>query len=242
MSQQSLDDLSLDEISDIELEEKMSNVENKTVTGVDYEDSQDNVSDADVSDNEILKGGGDESEGYDNDEEDEEDNDYGVSEQKENEPDKIKTKQFQEIDTEEFEDEESEQDENYLMKFDKEIRKNYLIDFHPETLTNNHTEIQALVNIVRDNRNMIVDKFHKTLSFLTKYEKTRILGQRAKQINSGSKPYINVENEFGSTKVLDGYLIAMKELELKRIPFIIRRPLPNGGSEYWRLQDLELIC
>lgn len=239
MSQPSLDDLSLDEISDIELEEKMSNiVDNKVAIDVDDQSSQ--ASDDDTSDNEMLKGGGDESEGYDEDEE--EDGEGGVSEQKENEPDKIKTKQFQEIDTEEFEDEETEQDENYLMKFDKEIRKNYLIDFHPETLTNNHTEIQALVNIVRDNRGMIVDKFHKTLPFLTKYEKTRILGQRAKQINSGSKPYINIENEFETTKVLDGYLIAMKELELKRIPFIIRRPLPNGGSEYWRLQDLELIC
>ena len=31
------------------------------------------------------------------------------------------------------------------------------------------------------------------------------------------------------------------ELKLKRIPFIIRRPLPNGGSEYWKIQDLENI-
>jgi hypothetical protein len=31
------------------------------------------------------------------------------------------------------------------------------------------------------------------------------------------------------------------ELKQKRIPFIIRRPLPNGGSEYWRVQDLEDI-
>ena len=36
----------------------------------------------------------------------------------------------------------------------------------------------------------------------------------------------------------------MAELELaeKRIPFIIRRPLPNGGSEYWNVKDLENIA
>ena len=27
----------------------------------------------------------------------------------------------------------------------------------------------------------------------------------------------------------------------KKIPVIIRRPLPNGKSEYWKLQDLEVI-
>ena len=41
--------------------------------------------------------------------------------------------------------------------------------------------------------------------------------------------------------VLDGYLIALKEFEEKRIPFIVKRPLPNGSCEYWKLQDLEII-
>jgi DNA-directed RNA polymerase subunit K/omega len=41
---------------------------------------------------------------------------------------------------------------------------------------------------------------------------------------------------------MDGYVIAQKELEDKKIPFIIRRPLPNGGSEFWRLNDLQIIC
>ena len=40
---------------------------------------------------------------------------------------------------------------------------------------------------------------------------------------------------------MDGYLIAVKELEEKILPFIVRRPMPNGGSEYWKLKDLELI-
>ena len=41
--------------------------------------------------------------------------------------------------------------------------------------------------------------------------------------------------------VIDGYLIALKELEEKKIPFIIRRLLPNRGSEYWHLEDLQII-
>jgi hypothetical protein len=41
--------------------------------------------------------------------------------------------------------------------------------------------------------------------------------------------------------MIDGNLIAEMELAQKTIPFIIRRPLCNGGSEYWKVDDLENI-
>ena len=99
-----------------------------------------------------------------------------------------------------------------------------------------NNEIEALAEITRDVNGIIIDNNHKTLPILTKYERTRILGQRAKQINNGDKPYVNIPE-----KVIDGYIIAELELKQKQIPFIIRRPLGNGTSEYWRLSDLEVI-
>jgi hypothetical protein len=41
--------------------------------------------------------------------------------------------------------------------------------------------------------------------------------------------------------IIDGYLIAMKEFNEKKIPFIIKRPMPNGGCEYWKFKDLEIL-
>ena len=41
--------------------------------------------------------------------------------------------------------------------------------------------------------------------------------------------------------VIDGYLIALKEFDEKKIPFIIKRPLPNGSCEYWKMSDLEVL-
>ena len=35
--------------------------------------------------------------------------------------------------------------------------------------------------------------------------------------------------------------IAQMELDQKKLPFIIRRPIPGGGSEYWRLKDLSVL-
>jgi DNA-directed RNA polymerase I, II, and III subunit RPABC2 len=133
-------------------------------------------------------------------------------------------------------EEEDDIDENYLQKFDDSIKKKIITDFHPELQQHNYDEIEVLARVVRDNNGNIVDPLHKTLPFITKYEKTRILGERASQLNSGAKALVEVDND-----VIDGYIIALKEFDEKKIPFIIKRPLPNGAVEYWKFEDLEVI-
>ena len=136
----------------------------------------------------------------------------------------------------ESDDDEDTYDDNYLQKFDSEITKNYINEFHPECLHHNYDEIAQMTIVTRDNHNIIIDAFHKTIPVLTKYEKARILGQRASQIESGAKPLVSVPEH-----IVEGYLIAELELKQKRIPFIIRRPIPGGGCEYWNIKDLEDI-
>lgn len=133
-------------------------------------------------------------------------------------------------------DEDEDYDDSYLQKFDSEVTKNYINDFHPECLIQNYDEITKLTTVVRDSNNIIVDPLHRTIPFLTKYEKARVLGQRAKQIETGAKPFISVPEN-----VIDGYVIAELELQQKRIPFVIRRPIPGGAFEYWNIRDLEMI-
>jgi DNA-directed RNA polymerase I, II, and III subunit RPABC2 len=140
------------------------------------------------------------------------------------------------IDDDDDDDDDDEYDENYLQKFDANIEKNIIRDYHPELKVHSFEEISAKCTIVYDEAGNIVDPFHKTMPFVTKYERARILGERAKQINSGAEPFVEVDDS-----VIDGYLIALKEYEEKKIPFIVQRPLPNGDSEYWRLKDLEMI-
>jgi len=125
---------------------------------------------------------------------------------------------------------------NYLQKFNKDIHKNIIQDYHPELVVHNYDEILALCEISRDDSGSIVDPLHKTVPYVTRYEKARVIGERACQLNSGATPFIEVEKD-----IIDGETIAIKEFEQKRIPFIIQRPLSNGGCEYWRLRDLEII-
>lgn len=133
-------------------------------------------------------------------------------------------------------EDEDDMDESYLQKFEKDIKKNYVNDYHPECLLQNYDEVAKLCVVTRDQNNIINDSLHKTLPFLTKYERARVLGQRAKQIESGAIPFIDVE-----PNIIEAHIIAEMELKAKKLPFVIRRPIPGGAFEYWKLADLELI-
>ena len=80
------------------------------------------------------------------------------------------------------------------------------------------------------------DSNHRTYPFLTNFEKTKIIGLRANQLSKGSTAFVAVPKHI--TDVRD---IARLELEQKRLPFIVKRPLPNGQFEYWRLTDLLIL-
>jgi len=127
-------------------------------------------------------------------------------------------------------------DDHYLQKFDESVQKNVIAEFHPELQMHNNDEIEIMSRVVRNEHGTIIDPFHKTVPFITRYEKARIIGERAKQIDAGAPLFIDVE-----PTLIDGYMIALKEYEAKKIPFIVKRPLPSGGCEYWKLADLEYI-
>ena len=138
----------------------------------------------------------------------------------------------------EYDSDLDEDDDNtqYLQKLDESVKEQTIANHHPELIIHNYDEVEALTTVIRDERGVVIDSLHRTLPFLSKYERARILGERAKQINDGATPFVKTD-----PSVIDGYLIALKELEEKKLPFIIRRPLNNGASEYWKLKDLEFL-
>jgi len=107
---------------------------------------------------------------------------------------------------------------------------------HHTTVFHNIQEVSELSKVYRNSNNIVIDELHKTVPFLTKYERARILGMRIKQLNNGCDAFVEIKDN-----IIDTSIIANKELEEKKLPFIIRRPIPGGGFEYWRLQDLELV-
>ena len=133
-------------------------------------------------------------------------------------------------------DSEDYDDENYLKKIDEDVKNDYISANHPEELAVNFNEVLSLCKVIRNRDGIIIDPLHKTIPILTKYEYTNILGTRTKQLNSGAKSFIEVKKN-----IIDGYIIAEMEIKQKKLPFIVQRPLPNGGCEYWPLNELEIL-
>ena len=219
-----------DEFEPDDAEQDEQDEEDENEDEEDEEDDEDDEND----ENEIIGGG------EDDDADPEEDSDIEIDEEGvaiEKQTKVIKPKKTTQLPLEIVEDEDDDEyEENYLQKFDNEMDKNYITEFHPECLNHNSDEVMKLSKVVRDENNIIIDPLHRTLPYLTKYEKARILGQRSKQIETGCKPLVKVPEN-----IIDSYIIAELELREKKIPFIIKRPIPGGAFEYWSIKDLENI-
>merc|ERR1712066_727073 len=72
----------------------------------------------------------------------------------------------------------------------------------------------------------------KTTPYLTKYERARILGTRALHISMNAPVMVELDGE------TDPLLIAEKELTQRVVPFVVRRYLPDGTFEDWKVSEL----
>ncbi|KAI1316043.1 DNA-directed RNA polymerases I II and III subunit RPABC2 [Mortierella claussenii] len=73
-----------------------------------------------------------------------------------------------------------------------------------------------------------------TTPYMTKYERARILGARALQISMNAPVLVDLEGE------TDSLNIAMKELNNKMIPLVVRRYLPDNTYEDWEVSEMIL--
>lgn len=188
----------------------------------------DNFSDDDesIDENENNSRDGDESES----------DDEGFKKIEEDDDDEEKDEEASVVDSDEESEDDDEYIKNRLRKVSKSMKTNVVQDFHPELKYRSADEIDMLSRVIRDKQGKIVDPIHQSLPILTKYERARILGERARQLDQGAQPFVKV-----SADIIDSYIIAQLELKEKAMPFILERPMPNGGCEYWRLVDLEYV-
>lgn len=91
-----------------------------------------------------------------------------------------------------------------------------------------------IIVIVTEHTNRVADNERITYNKLTKYEKTRLISSRAEQLARGAQPLIEIT---GETDVIS---IAQKEVNERKIPFIIRRPLHDKDQKFeeWNAGDL----
>jgi len=138
------------------------------------------------------------------------------------------------MDDEHFNDNELD-NEDQVGAVDYESEQEEIINDEPESQIdedgNDIITDNALYNITASED--IEFNTKKSTRYITKYEKTKLIGIRAQQLASGANPYVEVPKH-----ITDVEKIAELEYELKRIPLIIQRNMPNNTTEYWKLDEL----
>ena len=133
------------------------------------------------------------------------------------------------IEEEEEEEKEDKEDDDYIEEMTEDIiEKKMELSEKEECIL----DYDDMINI-EDKKLIIVEKEEKiTINKLTKYEYVRILGIRAKQIENGAKIMIKYEGNLTPVQ------IANLEIKEKRSPILIKRVLPSGKCEIWKLKEL----
>lgn len=110
-------------------------------------------------------------------------------------------------------------------------------NFEDDEIDNEVDNNENTLNVIsfEDVNNKINNKKKKTVPFLNKFEKARLLGVRIQQLSSGAEPKISTN---GLNSIIE---IVEEELRQRKIPLIIKRNLPNGESEEWKLEEFEKV-
>lgn len=103
-------------------------------------------------------------------------------------------------------------------------------------MSSDHPEVKPIFRIEVAER---LTRPRVTREYYTKYEYTALLATRAQQLAEGAKPLVSLDGlKTGDPMFV--WTLARREIEQRKLPFLIRRQLPNGDSEYWSTQELEV--
>lgn len=85
-----------------------------------------------------------------------------------------------------------------------------------------------------------LDKPKISKLIMNKYEFNAIISLRTTQIAQGAIPFVDINDSIKSN--MDLRKIAIEELKQNKIPYIVKRPLPNNKYEFVRVRDLNLVA
>jgi DNA-directed RNA polymerase I, II, and III subunit RPABC2 len=77
---------------------------------------------------------------------------------------------------------------------------------------------------------------------MTKYEFNQIVSLRVTHLAKSAVPLVELPPSFTVATNLELRAVALRELREGRLPYIVKRVMPNGKIEHWRVADLDLCA
>ena len=83
---------------------------------------------------------------------------------------------------------------------------------------------------------------YRSLPIMTKYEFDQIIALRTTHLSRGAISFVTLPDDFKIVTNMDLRRIALMELKEGKLPYMVKRCLPSGKSdfEYWKIKDLDL--
>jgi DNA-directed RNA polymerase subunit K/omega len=78
-------------------------------------------------------------------------------------------------------------------------------------------------------------------NIMTKYELNQLIGLRTMHLSRGAPPLVDTD-EYDIKSNMDLRAIAIREMLEGKLPYIVKRTMPNNKIEYWEASKLDLVA
>lgn len=86
---------------------------------------------------------------------------------------------------------------------------------------------------------LLEDEERFTNEIITKYEFNQTISLRTMHLSKGAQPLVDLPADFKIRGNMELRSIALQELREGRLPYLVRRMMPNGKTEYRRLSEMD---
>lgn len=83
-------------------------------------------------------------------------------------------------------------------------------------------------------------KDYQSKPIMTKYEFDSMIALRTMHLSRMAIPFVAIPDNFKIETNMQLRKIALMELQEGKLPYLIKRTLPNKKVEYWKVKDMDL--
>lgn len=83
---------------------------------------------------------------------------------------------------------------------------------------------------------------YRSTPIMTKYEFNQLVSLRVTHLANGAIPFVQMPEDMKITSNMELRRIALMELREGKLPYIVKRTMPNNKIEYWKIKDMDLTA
>jgi len=85
-------------------------------------------------------------------------------------------------------------------------------------------------------------KEYRSKPIMTKYEFNELISLRTTHLSLGAIPFVQVPEDMNIVSNMQLRKIALQELKEGKLPYLVKRTIPNHKPEYWAIKDMDLTA